>query len=94
MNHEENSYFFNSIRSSRCVFSDRRCICGNLCCNDDDLCVYNERSVHELHYLNVLHSVPDSVPDSVPNKVPNGNTVPDSVPDMPSSKDRCRNEGR
>jgi hypothetical protein len=92
LNYEENSYFFSSISFSCCIFSDRRCVCGNLCYHDNDLCVDHERSVHELRHFNVLR-VPDSVPDSVPNKVPNSNTVPSEVP-MPSSKASCRNQVR
>ena len=37
------------------------CVSGNLCCDDDNLCSDDERSVHELHHVNVLLlSVPGS----------------------------------
>jgi hypothetical protein len=54
MNHEKNSHFSIGTGSCGCIFSDGRRVSGNLCCDDDNLCCDDERSVHELHHVNVL----------------------------------------
>jgi hypothetical protein len=61
-NYEENSHFSIGTGSGGCILSDGRRVGGNVCCNDDHLCCDHERSVHELHHVNVLLlSVPGHV---------------------------------
>ena len=59
--HEKNSHFSIGTSVGGCIFSDGRSVGGNMCCDHDDLCCDHERSVHELHHVNVLLlSVPRS----------------------------------
>jgi len=61
MNHEKNSHFSIGTSVGGCIFSDGRSVGGNVCGDHDDLSVNHERSVHELHHVNVLLlSVPRS----------------------------------
>jgi hypothetical protein len=53
-NHEENSHFSIGTGSCGCILSDGRRVSGNMCCDNNDLCCDHERSVHELHHVNVL----------------------------------------